>query len=220
MKSSKVICVIPAFNEEKRIKKTISETKKFIKKIIVVDDGSKDNTAKISKKAGAEVIRYEENKGVGYATKIGLMKAIKLKPEIIIFLDADGQHEPKYIPDFINAIKSNTDYVAGWRNLSNYPFDRKIGNWGLRNLTNLFCHTEIKDTECGFRALKLNAARKLILKANRYEREMDFAYEAWRNKFKVTNVKIEVPVFYSKFAITRGIKNFIFLLKRRFDFVK
>ena len=211
---TKIIVVIPAYNEERRIKNTVLKTRKYVDKVIVIDDGSIDKTALTAKKAGAEVIRYENNRGVGYATKIGLKKAISLKPDIIILLDADGQHNPKYIPYFIEAIKNGADYVCGKRDLSQYPLNRKIGNFGLTLLTNLLCPTGIMDTECGYRAFSLNAAKKLKLEANGYEREMDFAYNAWKNKFKVKQIKIE-STFYPKSAIKRGFKNFFYLLKRR-----
>jgi len=213
----KVIAVIPAFNEEKRIRDTILKTKKYVDKIIIVDDGSTDRTAEVAKQSGAQVIRYEKNQGVGYAARIGLKKAVSLKPDIIIFLDADGQHDPKYIPQFIKAIENGADYVCGRRDLSNYPFNRKIGNWGLKFLTNLICHTGIQDTECGYRAMTLDTAKKLRLKAKRYERDIEFAHEVWRNKLKVAQVEIKVTMFHPKRAIIRGFKNFGFLLRRRFD---
>jgi glycosyltransferase involved in cell wall biosynthesis len=214
----KTIAVIPAWKEEKKIGSVIRETKKYVDKVIVIDDGSPDKTAEVSRKLGAQVIRYEENRGVGFATKIGLEKAISLNPEIIVFLDADGQHDPNYIPYFLNAIKNGADYACGKRDLSKYPFNRKIGNLGLKILTNLLCPTGIMDTECGFRALSLRAAKKLSLKAERYEREMDFAYEVWKNKFKIKQIEIKVSVFHSKAAIGRGFKNFFFLIKRRINF--
>jgi glycosyltransferase involved in cell wall biosynthesis len=213
----KVVAVLPAYNEEKRIKDTIIKTRRYVDKIIVVDDGSKDKTAEVSKKSGAEVIRYEKNQGVGYATRIGLEKAISSRPDIIIFLDADGQHDPKYIPKFIKAIEDGADYVYGWRDLSNYPIDRKIGNWGLQFLANLLCPTGIRDTESGYRAMTLDAAKKIKLRGKRYEKDIEFAYEVWRNKLKVSSVKIVVPIFHPKGAIVRGFKNFGFLLRRRFN---
>jgi glycosyltransferase involved in cell wall biosynthesis len=212
----KIVAVIPAFNEEKRVGNVIKKTKKYVDKVIVVDDGSKDKTAEVSKKAGAEIIRYEKNRGKGYAIRLGLKRAISLKPGIIIFLDADGQHNPDYIPYFIKAIEDGADYVCGYRDLSKYPFNRKIGNWGLKVLTNLLCPTGIMDTECGFRAFNLKAAKKLNLKSERYEMEMNFAFNAWKNKFKIKQIRIEVPVFHSKTAIKRGFKNFFYLLKMRF----
>jgi len=212
----KTVAVIAAFNEEKRIGKVIRNAKKYVDKIIVVDDGSGDKTAKISKKAGASVIRYEDNRGKGYATKLGLRKAISIKPDIIILLDADGQHNPIYIPQFINAIEDGADYAYGKRDLSRYPFNRKIGNFGLTLLTNIICPTGILDTECGYRALSLKSAKKMNLKADNYGVEMDFAYSIWKNKLKIKKIKIVVPVFHSKSAIKRGFENFFYLLKRRF----
>jgi glycosyltransferase involved in cell wall biosynthesis len=211
----KTVAVIAAFNEERKIKDVIERTKKYVDRVIVVDDGSRDKTSEVSRKAGAYVIRYEKNRGKGYATKVGLEKAIKLKPKIIVFLDADGQHNPDYIPNFIKALESGADYVCGCRDLSEYPFNRKIGNWGLKVLTNLLCPTGIMDTECGFRALSLEAAKRLDLKSDRYEVEMDFAFNVWKNKFKTKQIKIYVPIFHSKAAIKRGFKNFYYLMKRR-----
>lgn len=215
----KTVALIAAYREEKRIGNVIKQTKKYVDNIIVVDDGSDDKTREVAKRAGAEVIRYEKNRGKGYATKIGLVKARSLKPEIIILLDADGQHDPKYIPSFIDAIKNGADYVYGKRNLHNYPFNRKIGNWSLIILTNLLCPTKIRDIESGYRAFTYQVAKKLVLRSERYELEMDFAYEAWRNKLKISYVEIKVPHYYPKPAIIRGLENFFYLVKRRF-FIK
>ncbi len=216
-----VVVVIPAYNEADTIGMVIKRTKKLpsIQKVIVVDDGSEDGTADVSKKAGASVLKLPHNMGVGAASRFGLAKAISLKPDAIIFVDADGQLDPKYIPEFISKLRTGYDYVAGWRDLSNYPLDRKIGNWGLTLLTNILCPTGLHDTECGFRAMTLDAAKKMKLKGMRYEREMDAAYEAWRNKFKIAEIKIKVPVFHPKGAMIRGFKNFFWLLKRRFGLI-
>lgn len=211
------VAVITAYNESKRIGKVLKGARKFVDRVIVVDDGSTDNTASVSKKAGATVIRYEVNMGKGYALRIGLKRALSLKPKVIVFMDADGQHDPKYIPKFLDAIKNGADYVYGKRDLSNYPLNRKVGNLGLTLLTNLFCPTGIMDTECGFRAMTSKAARKLSLRSDLYGIEMDFACSAWKNGFKIDKVKIDVPVFHPKKAVGRGFRNFVFLLERRFS---
>lgn len=218
MNKTKAVVIISAYNEEEKIGNVIKNVKKFIDKVIVVDDGSKDRTSDVAKKFGAKVISYNKNQGVGYASKIGLENAIKMKTNIILFVDADGQLDPRYIPYFIREIENGADYVAGRRDLSNYPLDRKIGNWGLTKLSNIFCHTGLHDTECGYRAMTLETAKKIKLIGKGYEREMDFVYEVWRNKFKVKEVSIKVPIFYSKHAIKRGFKNFYYLLGRRFHF--
>lgn len=162
------------------------------------------------------MISYEPNKGVGFATRIGLKKAVASKPDVIVFLDGDGQLDPKYIPEFVRKLSEGYDYVYGLRYFDNYPLSRKIGNYGLTFLTNLLCPSGILDTECGYKALTIKAARKLRLKAERYERDIEFAYEACRNNFKIGYVRIKVPVFHPKPAAVRGLKNFVFLLKRRF----
>lgn len=211
----KSVAVIAAFNEGERIGKVINGAKKYVDSVIVVDDGSKDKTSFVSRKAGAKVIRYETNRGKGYATRIGLQKAIAMKPDIIILLDADGQHNPMYIPQFIKVVKDGYDYVYGKRDLSKYPFSRKLGNFGLTLLTNLICPTGILDTECGYRALTLSAAKRMSLKADRYGVEMDFAYSAWKSRLKIKRIDVKVPVFHPKSAVIRGFENFFYLLNRR-----
>jgi glycosyltransferase involved in cell wall biosynthesis len=213
----KTVAIIPAYNEEKRIVPVIRKTKKYVNTVIVVDDGSEDRTAEVSRKAGAKVIRYKENQGAGFATRIGIKEAIKGRPDILIFLDADGQHDPKYIPQFIDKIRNGADYVYGRRDLSNYPFRLRLGNWGLKTLANIFCPTGIQDPECGYRAFSLDAMRKINLRAKRYEKDMEFVHEVWRNKLKVDEVRIKL-VFHPERAATttRGFKNFFYLLRRRF----
>ncbi len=211
----KVIAVIPAYNEEERIGNVVENTKRHADRVIVVDDGSKDRTAEVAREKGAEVISYEKNRGVGYATRTGIARAIELNPRIVVILDADGQLPPQYIPDFVQKIEQGANYVYGLRDLSNYPLSRKIGNFGLTFLTNLICHVNVKDVECGYRAIDLKSLKKLDFRAKTYEREMDFLYEVWRNRLKIDYVSFKVPKYYPKHAVVRGIKNFCFLIKRR-----
>jgi glycosyltransferase involved in cell wall biosynthesis len=190
--------------------------------VVVVDDGSSDNTAKASRKAGASVISYKPNQGVGVATLKGLNFAMKNNYNFIIFMDGDGQHDPKYLPEFIRKLKNN-DLVVGWRDLSNYPWNLKLWNFSMRTLTGLICPTGIKDPECGYRAIKLEGAKKLRLEGKRYEKDAEFIYEAWRNKFKVDQVRIKVPVFHRRVGgikaanLGRAFKNVAYLLKIRFS---
>ncbi len=229
MKSYKIIAIIPAYNEEKtgKISSVIRKTKKYVKNVIVVDDGSTDNTSKVAKRAGAKVIRYKMNQGILYATYLGIKEALKDKADIIVILDADGQHDPKYILEFISKIREGYDYVYGKRNIENYPLNRKIGNFGLTFLANFFCPTGISDTECGYRAFSRKAARKIKLyyklrsdrRPKGYEREMNFIYEVWRNKLKVDRIVLAQTVFHPKKAVARGFKNFFWLLKKRFHII-
>ena len=214
-----VIAILPAYNEEKRIALVIRGIRKFVKDVIVIDDGSTDQTAKISRSAGAIVYRLQKNSGKGVALKKGMNEARKRGANMLLFMDADGQHDPAYIPKFIAAINRGADYVYGKRDLSAYPFSRKIGNWGLTKLSNIFCPTGIKDTESGYRALTADAASKIEIKSTRYAMEMDFVYSIWKNMLRVDCVHIKVPIFIQKPAFTRGLGNFFYLLKRRFNLI-
>src|SRR3990172_8275621 len=100
-KTCKTVVVIPAFNEETRIGKTVLGVAKYADRIIVVDDGSLDQTSSVAKSSGAHVVRYRPNRGMGNAIRLGLERAIGLNPEVIVLMDADGQHDPNYIPQFV-----------------------------------------------------------------------------------------------------------------------
>ena len=117
MEINKIWAVIPAYNEEKNIGSIIKETKRHINKIIVVDDGSKDNTSKAAKESNVPVLRHIVNLGKGAALKTGCDFVIKNNAKIIIVLDADAQHDPKEIPKFLENIKNN-DIVFGYRKLN------------------------------------------------------------------------------------------------------
>ena len=114
---NKVWVVIAAYNEAKHISKVIKDTKKFCENIIVVDDGSKDHTYVLAKESKAYALKHIVNMGKGAAIKTGCDFALRQGAEILILVDADGQHEPKEIPNFLNAIKDK-DIVFGYRKFS------------------------------------------------------------------------------------------------------
>ena len=152
---AKITAILPAYNEELCISSVILCSKKYVDKVVVVDDGSTDNTAKIAKLAGAHVIRHYHNKGKGAALKTGFEAA--QKSEIIITLDADGQHNPKEIPKLINPIiNGEADIVNGSRyingNKKDTPSYRRIGQSILDKITNLGSGLNITDSQSGFRA--------------------------------------------------------------------
>ena len=108
----KIFIIIAAYNEQKNLGAVIDETKKFCKNIIVVDDGSKDKTYEIAKNKGIIALKHIINLGKGAAVKTGADYALKHGAEAIILVDADGQHEPKEIPRFLNSLKGK-DIVFG-----------------------------------------------------------------------------------------------------------
>ena len=96
-----IVAAIPAYNEEKTIARVILLSQRYVDRIVVCDDGSSDMTALIAERMGADVIRHEGNKGYGAAISNLFMVARKLNVDILVTLDADGQHNPEQIPQII-----------------------------------------------------------------------------------------------------------------------
>ncbi|MFH0836638.1 MAG: glycosyltransferase family 2 protein [Candidatus Aenigmatarchaeota archaeon] len=212
-----IIAVMPAHNEEKCIKEVVMKTKKYVDKIILIDDASSDRTYEIAKTLPVVLIRHKKNTGLGGALRSGFRKSLSLAKkddDIIITIDADGQHIPEEIPKFVKKIKQNYDFVLGCRDLSKYPLVKKIGNKFLSTMTNLFSGTNLRDTESGFRAFTRLALSRLQLKADRYEIAVEIIKEVGRNKIKSANVYITSPVYVKGVGIGDGVKNFLYLFKR------
>ena len=126
----KIIAGMPAYNEGKYIGTLVLNTRQYVDEVIVVDDGSSDNTAEIARLAGADVIRHRKNKGYGAAIQSIIAEAKKRDPDILVVLDADDQHSPQEIPHLIKPIQQEgCDFVIGSREeqKDNIPFYRRIG---------------------------------------------------------------------------------------------
>ncbi|HLC77391.1 MAG TPA: glycosyltransferase family 2 protein [archaeon] len=210
----KVAIVMPAYNEEKTVGSIVRRSKKY-GRVIVVDDASKDNTASEAKKAGAIVIRHKTNKGLGSALRTGFIAALKTKPDVVMTVDADGQHEPEEIRKFLRLIEEGYDFVLGERDLTKYPFVKKFGNFFLNGITNFVSGTHLSDTESGFRAFTASGLRKLYLKAQRYEIAVEIVFEVGRNKLKHTSIPISSPSYVRGVGVWDGVKNFLYLLHRK-----
>ena len=151
----KLTAILPAYNEELCISSIILGSKKYVDNVIVVDDGSIDNTAEIAELAGAQVICHSYNRGKGAALKTGFEAA--KGSEIIVTLDSDGQHNPEEIPKLVSPIiNGEADIVNGSRyingNKKDTPSYRRIGQSILDKATNLGSGLDITDSQSGFRA--------------------------------------------------------------------
>jgi len=147
--------IIPAYNEERSIGEVIKQTQKFADEVIVVDDCSTDNTKELCQRLGAKVVTNEHRKGYIGAIKTGFERA---NHEIIVTLDADGEHDPSDIPRLVEPIlMRKADLVLGKReNIS------RISERFINSLTNF--KVKVVDSGTGFRALKRELASKLNLK--------------------------------------------------------
>lgn len=149
-----ISAIIPAFNEEKTIDDVVRRTLSYVDEVVIVDDGSTDNTATVASKAGAAVIRHQRNRGVLAAVAGGLKEA---KGEILLTLDADGQHNPADIPLLVEPIlEDRADLVLGSRQAPPHFSERLI-----TALTRL--KVECTDASTGFRAIRRILAEKMKL---------------------------------------------------------
>lgn len=146
MDRSRVVIVIPALNESATIAGVVEAAGRYGLPI-VVDDGSADNTAALAAQAGAVVVSHEYNRGYDAALNSGFMKAAELGSEIIITVDADGQHDPSLIQKFIDAIDAGADVVAGIRS-RRQRFAEHLFAWYAN------WHFRIKDPLCGMKAYR------------------------------------------------------------------
>ena len=154
--SNKVVVVIPAYNEEGRVGRVVRETLSYVDEVIVVDDGSTDRTREEAARAGAKVVANRFQKGYIGAIKTGFREATG---EIVITLDADGEHDPADIPKLVEPITSGqADLVLGRRGYVPRPSERFL-NWLARRRV-----PQVRDTGTGFRALRTDLARNLQLR--------------------------------------------------------
>lgn len=165
-KMKEVAAIIPAYNEEKTVGAIIKSTKKHVDSVIVIDDGSSDNTLSISKKYADDVIVHEENYGIGRAVWTGYIKAIEEEYNIVIQVDSDGQHDPSYIPKLLHILEEeDADMVIGsrWLNKSHEEFSmiRRIGIRFFTAEVNLIASTNITDVTSGFRAYRISLLQGL-----------------------------------------------------------
>lgn len=192
---AKVVVCIPAYNEESSIAGVIANSIQFAEYILVCDDGSTDKTAEIARKMGAKVITNPRNMGKGAALNILLDYAKSLDPDIVVTLDADGQHDPGEIPKLIEPIlEDRADMVIGSRYMKGSWTDApRYRRFGLKIINSLFSGNEfgIKDTQSGFRAFSSRALRAIQwCESNGFGIESEQIRKAIRNKMRV----VEVPV--------------------------
>ena len=214
----KTAVIIPAFNEESRISEVIKKTIDFADFIIVVDDGSGDNTYQVANKFEEKVIalKHKINLGKGAAMKTGCEAAQKKDADLIIFMDADGQHNPKDIPRFIKKFQENDyDIVFGSRKIGkDMPLVMMLGNKFLSISISLLFRLYISDTQSGFRAFKRDVYEKIKWSSNRYAVESEMIVNAAKSKLKVGEIEIATIYKddYKGTTVLDGIRIFINLL--------
>jgi glycosyltransferase involved in cell wall biosynthesis len=197
MQNLVISVVIPAYNEEKTIGDVISETTSVMDslgmpyEIIVVDDGSTDNTKQIATKYKAIIVSNGKNQGKGYALRKGFQHA---QGNIIVTLDSDGAHKPKEIPDFVNLLLNGSDIVAGSRFLGQgRDFTHRLnllGNFIFNIMIMILTRKRITDSQTGFRAFKREFLQKISLESCSYDIDTEITVKGLKNGF----VFKEIPI--------------------------
>lgn len=196
MAALRCVVLIPTYNNAGTIAKVISDVKEFTTDVIVVNDGSTDETSNIlSSINDIKIIEYTQNKGKGYALKLGLQKAFEWGYRYAITIDSDGQHYADDIPVFIEKIEEVPDsLLIGSRNLTaeNMPskntFANKFSNFWYKVETGKV----LSDTQSGYRLYPLEKLQKIHFITRRYEFEVEIIVRAaWRG-VNVENIPIKV----------------------------
>lgn len=215
-----IFVIIPAYNEASVIGQTVSDVRKICSNVVVVDDGSGDETGKAAEAAGAKVSRHIINRGQGAALRTGINYALSLGADIIVTFDADGQFDAAEIEKICGPIISGeADIVLGSRFLhSSSPFSKGelegVGNkipflkrmilrpaiLFTRALTGL----ELSDTHNGFRALNRAAAEKIELRQDRMAHSSEIIHEIARLNLKYKEIPITVN--YTDYSRKKGQK--------------
>jgi len=214
------ICIIiPGYNESRTIGQVVSNARKIVEHVIVIDDASKDNTAQIAHASGAIVLRHEINKGKGAALKTGFQYAIEHNFDAVITMDSDGQHDTNDIPVFLEAYKEmGSGIIIGTRmsDISTMPFIRRLTNKLTSSIGSLIARQKIEDSQSGFRLITCDVLRSVKLESDRYEMESEILIKSSKAGFRIRSVPIRTIYGQEKSKINpiRDTYRFLRLLFR------
>lgn len=191
------IAVIPAQNEEQTIHDVVQRVKKYVKDVVVIDDGSTDLTRARAQEAGAVVISHPLNRGVGAAQRTGYRVALQKKADYVIQIDGDFQHDPECIPALLEQCQNGYDMVIGSRFLNpshkNYTVTRRSGIKFFTWVANLLGSLTVTDVTSGFRCYRASALARLSSLPDRHW-ALEQTLEAARKNMKIKEVSVEMPV--------------------------
>ncbi|MCA9370600.1 MAG: glycosyltransferase family 2 protein [Candidatus Peregrinibacteria bacterium] len=201
----KIAAVIPAYNEGDRAGKVVEDALQYVDMVIVVDDGSSDDTAAIAKKAGAIVLSHIQNCGAGAATMTGIEAARQLGADCIVTLDADEQHSPEDIPALLAPIQSDeADIVFANRfgQKNRIPFIRRFFNSIGNMITFAATGKWVSDSQCGFKVFGPKAAMQVNLRMSGYEFCTEIVRECAQHHWRTAQVPAKVV--YSEYTLAKG----------------
>ena len=193
-----IIISIPAYNEERDIGRTIIEIKEALKefsynyKILVLNDGSRDNTVKVAEEQGAIVVSHRRNKGLAETFRSEMKECLERKADIIVHTDADGQYDPRHIPQLIEKVQQGYDLILGSRfrgKIQHMPFTKRFGNILFSKVLSSLTKVRITDSTTGFRAFTAELAREIDF-INTFTYTQEQIIKAAKQGFKI----VEIPI--------------------------
>ncbi|MFH1443860.1 MAG: glycosyltransferase family 2 protein [Candidatus Peregrinibacteria bacterium] len=201
----RVIAVIPAYNEAKRIASVVENTSNFVDTVVVVDDGSSDATAVVAERAGAMVVRHAQNCGAGAATMTGIEAARAMGAEVIVTLDADEQHDPRDIPSLLHSVltdRADIVFANRFGQKNHIPFIRRFFNAVGNLVTFATTGRWVNDSQCGFKVFGPRAVREVSIRMSGYEFCTELVRETVQRQWRVAEVPIKV--LYSQYTLAKG----------------
>jgi glycosyltransferase involved in cell wall biosynthesis len=187
------VVVIPGYNEEKRIEEVVKGCLRYIPDVLVIDDGSSDETAARAEEAGATVIRHEHNRGKGVALNTAFRAAHERKADVVITLDADGQHDPDELPKFIEAYeRTGIPVLIGNRmaDVETMPLIRRWTNQFMSWMLSRTMHQYIPDTQCGYRLYRSDIIPFVSTEAERFAAESEILLHIAGRNIRVDSVRV------------------------------
>ncbi len=199
LNSQRILLGIPVFNEAQYVEGVLAEVRQYASDILVIDDGSTDETPSMLARQPVEVIRHATNRGYGRSMQDMLRWAQFDGYDWLITMDCDLQHEPAAIPQFLEAIdRGQSDVISGSRYLRPHegddspPPDRRNINRHMTRLVNAELGLGITDAFCGFKAYRTAGCAGLTLGVDGYDFPMEFWVEAWRAGLQVEELPVRL----------------------------
>ncbi len=220
-----VYVVVPAYNEEKTVSQVIEEIAKRGYYVVLVNDGSSDNTLENTKKSQKKypnqiiIVSHIINRGLGAALNTGIADALKHKAKYIVTFDADGQHEVNDIQKVCKPLQEQkAEAVIGARPFEDMPLSKNFANTMMNLLTRVFYRVKVRDSQSGLRAFTANAASKINVVSQGYAVSSEFIKEIKDNNLKLEEVTI--TTIYTDETAQKGTNVFVgikIMLKMIFD---
>jgi glycosyltransferase involved in cell wall biosynthesis len=189
-----ICAIIPAFNAESSIGEVVDRTKEYLRRIIVVNDGSTDRTGEVARSRSIEVISIPSNRGKGYALRLGFSHALSNGCSSILTLDADGQHDPADIPIFLQAHEEDSQAILVGSRMAQagrFPRQRYYSNRAAVFFISKALGQYLEDTQCGFRLYPAEAIRPIELTTSHFQTETEILLRAAHRGVRISSVPVK-----------------------------